>query len=176
MTDIQQLKPVHAVAYRALMLDAYAHHPDAFTSTAAEREALPLAWWQARLSVDPHAAEVVLGAFVGDTLAGVAGLTFEQRDKARHKATLFGMFVSPAYRGAGFGRLLVRSALALARQRPGVRQVLLTVTQGNATAQRLYERCGFVAFGIEPRAVALGEGFVNKVHMLCDLGLAASTD
>ncbi|MGE0332581.1 MAG: N-acetyltransferase family protein [Ramlibacter sp.] len=176
MASIQRLQPGHAEAYRALMLDAYARHPDAFTSSVAEREALPLAWWQARLSTDAQAADWVLGAFTGDTLAGAAGLSFDTRDKARHKATLFGMYVPPVQRGAGIGRQLVLAALAQARQRPGVRQVLLTVTQGNTAAQRLYERCGFKAFGVEPRAVAVDGGFVNKVHMWCDLGLLASTD
>ena len=176
MTAIQRLEPGHAAAYRALMLDAYSRHPDAFTSSVAEREALPLSWWQARLSTDPSASELVLGAFTGGTLTGATGLSFEARDKARHKATLFGMYVPETHRTAGIGRQLVQAALAQARQRPGIRQVLLTVTQGNLAAQRLYEHCGFVAFGVEPRAVAVGDGFVNKVHMLCDLGLAASTD
>jgi RimJ/RimL family protein N-acetyltransferase len=173
---VQRLQPGHAAAYRALMLDAYARHPDAFTSSVAERETLPLSWWQARLSPGARTADLVMGGFAGDSLAGVAGLSFDMREKARHKATLFGMYVPESHRGAGMGRQLVRAALAQARLRPGVRQVLLTVTQGNAAAQALYERCGFVAFGMEPRAVAVGEGFVNKVHMWCDLDLAASTD
>jgi RimJ/RimL family protein N-acetyltransferase len=176
MTAIQRLEPGHAAAYRALMLDAYHRHPDAFTSSEAERQALPLSWWQARLSTAPLAPELVMGAFAGSTLAGAAGLSFDARDKARHKATLLGMYVPEAHRGTGVGRQLVQAVLAQARRRPGIRQVLLTVTQGNLAAQRLYERCGFVAFGIEPRAVAVGDGFVNKVHMLCDLSLAASTD
>ena len=176
MTAIERLEPGHAATYRALMLDAYTRHPDAFTSSVAEREALPLGWWQARLCADPQAGELVLGAFTGGALAGVTGLSFDARDKACHKATLFGMYVPETHRGAGMGRLLVQAALARARQRPGIRQVLLTVTQGNAAAQGLYERCGFVAFGVEPRAVAVGGGFVNKVHMWCDVDPAASTD
>jgi len=33
----------------------------------------------------------------------------------------------------------------------------------------LYERSGFVEFGVEPYAVAVGESFVSKVHMWCDI-------
>jgi RimJ/RimL family protein N-acetyltransferase len=47
--------------------------------------------------------------------------------------------------------------------------VQLTVTQGNQGAQGLYERQGFTPFGVEPCAVAVGERFVSKVHMWCDL-------
>lgn len=167
---VRRLVPADAPVYRALMQGAYARHPDAFTSSAAERAALPLSWWQARLDPSPDAKEVVLGAFDHDRLAGAAGLRFETREKARHKAQLFGMVVLPERRSAGLGGALVRAALDEARAREGVRLVQLTVTDGNLPAQRLYERFGFVAFGLEPLAVAVGDGHVAKVHMWCDLG------
>lgn len=40
---------------------------------------------------------------------------------------------------------------------------------GNADAQSLYEKCGFVQYGLEPLAVAVGVEFVAKIHMWCDL-------
>jgi hypothetical protein len=49
---IRPLAVFHVVAYRDLMLEAYAAHPDAFTSSAVERAALPLAWWERRLGAD----------------------------------------------------------------------------------------------------------------------------
>ena len=167
--SIRRLEPADASAYRALMLDAYERHPDAFTSTVAERAALPLTWWEERLSAAPQPADIVLGAVHGEQLAGVVGLSFESREKLRHKATLFGMVVLPEFARAGLGRQLVVAALEQAGARGGVVQVQLTVTQGNSSAQRLYERCGFVAYGVEPRAVAVGTGFVAKVHMVCSL-------
>ena len=121
------------------------------------------------MNPDANAHEMVLGAYKGSRLSGVAGLSFESREKARHKAHLFGMYVPSNLRGGGVGKSLVLAVLEQARKRPGVRLVQLTVTQGNAPAQALYERCGFVPFGVEPFAVALGVDFVSKVHMWCDL-------
>ncbi len=166
---VRRLVPADAPAYRALMLDAYARHPDAFTSSAAERAALPLTWWQARLDAAQQAKEVVFGAFDEHRLAGAVGLAFKAREKARHKAQLFGMVVLPQSRGAGLGSALLRTALDEARAREGVRLVQLTVTDGNLLAQRLYARFGFVPFGLEPLAVAIGDGYAAKVHMWCDL-------
>jgi RimJ/RimL family protein N-acetyltransferase len=168
-TVVRRLIPADAPAYRALMLEAYERHPDAFTSSVEERAALPLAWWEARVKDDAEPADVVFGAFRDGALAGVAGLSLEAREKARHKATLFGMYVPPAQRGGGVGAQLVRAALGHARSRPGVKVVQLTVTLGNAAAQALYERCGFVSFGVEPKAVAVHGAYVSKVHMWCDL-------
>ena len=167
--NVQRLSPRHAPAYREMMLEAYAAHPDAFTSSVAERSALPIAWWEARLAEGPAPGAVVFGALDGSSLQGVAGLSFELREKARHKATLFGMYVPAALRGRGLGRSLVAAALDYARGRPEARLVQLTVTEGNRAAERLYERCGFAVYGVEPLAVAVDGGFVSKLHMWCDL-------
>jgi RimJ/RimL family protein N-acetyltransferase len=162
---IERLPPSRAPGYRALMLEAYATHPDAFTSTVAEREKLPLSWWEARVRAEPAAKDVVLGALQDGEIAGVVGLSFERREKVRHKATLFGMYVRPHLRGRGIGRQLVLAALEHARERSGIKLVQLTVTEGNEPAERLYESCGFVRFGVEPLAVVVGSGYVSKLHM-----------
>lgn len=167
--SIRRLSPADAPPYRNLMLEAYRIHPDAFTSTVDERASLPMTWWEARLKDDPHPDEMVLGAFHGSRLAGVVGLSFESRRKARHKSHLFGMYVPSANRKAGIGKGLVLSVLEHARMRSGVNLVQLTVTQGNSAAQGLYERCGFVAFGIEPCAIMVDDDCYAKVHMWCDL-------
>ena len=167
--QLLRLDPSHASDYRALMLNAYAQHPEAFTSSVNERATLPLSWWQARLAPGDDPTELVFGCVLGQELAGVAGLAFDRRDKVRHKASLFGMFVRTQHRQMGIGSRLVEHALAYARTRSGVLLVQLTVTQGNHAAQSLYERHGFVSYGREPMAVALESGYVNKLHMWCKL-------
>jgi ribosomal protein S18 acetylase RimI-like enzyme len=167
--SVRRLLPADAEAYRALMLEAYARHPDAFTSSVDERRALPLSWWRKRLDPSPLADQIVVGGFEGDRLVGAAGLQFEPREKARHKALLFGMYVAPESRQGGWGRRLVLAVMEQAASRGGVRIVQLTVTEGNAQAQALYERCGFKPFGIEPFAMALEGRFLSKVHMWRDL-------
>lgn len=162
---VVRLTPAHAAEYRAHMLAAYAADPEAFTATVSEREALPLEFWRARVSDDPAASEMVLGAFDGERLAGVAGLRFFRRPGTRHKAWLFGMTVRPELRRRGIGRALVEAVLEQARIRPETRVVQLTVSEVNGAARRLYEACGFRAFGTEPLAVRVGERFLARVHM-----------
>lgn len=154
------------------MLEGYELHPDAFGSSAAERAALPLEWWEERLVSTPLPASLVLGAFEDEELAGVVGLAFETREKTRHKALLFGMYVLPKFQRLGLGRRLVLAALQEARARPGLRLVQLTVSETNRAARTLYEQCGFVEFGLEPLAMAFGGELIAKVHMWCDLAPA----
>ncbi len=130
---------------------------------------MPLSWWEARLAMGELPKEVVFGCMENGVLCGVVGLSFDGREKARHKATLFGMYVPARFRNLGIGAALLVHALAYAKARPGVLLVQLTVTAGNATAQSLYERHGFVPFGLEPLAVAVGSTFVSKLHLWCKL-------
>lgn len=163
-----RLTPPYVESYRALMLQAYARHPEAFTSSVAERETLPLDWWQSRLS-ESNDHQLFFGAVHEGQLAGACGLSLETRPRSAHKATLIGMYVQAEQRRHGWGQQLVEAALTHARSLAQLRLVQLTVTQGNDSAQRLYERCGFVPYGLEPLAVTLNEGYTSKLLMWLDL-------
>lgn len=163
--NILRLQPFHAAAYRALMLEAFATHPDAYTSSALERAAQPLVWWEGRLQEKPDASEVVFGAIGANELRGVVGVSFASREKVRHKAKVFGMYVSKGSRGDGLATSLLQSALEEARTRAGVTIAQLTVTKGNISAEQLYTRAGFVSFGVEPCAVKVSDGYITKLHM-----------
>ena len=162
---VERLRPRDATEYRALMLEAYELNPSAFTSTVEERAALPMSWWEARLSDAPEAREVVVGLRDDDVLWGVAGMAFNTRQKIRHKATLFGIYVKKSQRGSGAAARLIVAALDEARKRAGLQVVQLTVTEDNPAAEELYKKMGFVAFGTEPFAVAVDGGYISKIHM-----------
>lgn len=169
---ITPLTAAHVTIYRSLMLQAYAAAPEAFTSTPEERAAEPASWWLARIG-HAQALSRAFGAFdAANELQGTVALEFSSKPKTQHKAHLIGMYVSAAARGQGMGRALMQAALAAAAERPGLRMVTLTVTEGNAPALALYQSCGFQVFGIEPMAIALPEGFKGKVHMWREVAAA----
>jgi RimJ/RimL family protein N-acetyltransferase len=172
---VERLSAVHVQSYRALMLQAYEQSAEAFTSSVTERLAMPMAWWEERVA---HKAgtSVVFGALVDGALVGAARLDFETRERTRHKGTLFGMYVSPAVRGQGIGRMLVQAVLTYARSRPDTALIQLALTEGNAAALALYESCGFRRFGIEPRALRVNGEYRSKVHMWCDLAALPTDD
>jgi ribosomal protein S18 acetylase RimI-like enzyme len=165
---VARLDSSHAVAYRALMLEAYACEPEAFTSTPEERAALPMGWWERRLGTDGDS--IALGAFDGEALVGAIVLERESRHKTRHKASIVGMYVRATHRGKRLGVRLMEAALEAARVQPELRLLELTVSEGNDSARALYERFGFRAFGTEPMAIAVDGRYIGKVHMTCDLG------
>lgn len=162
--NIAVLTAAHALAYRAVMLHAYEHAADSFTSTAQERAAEPDAWWVNRIA-NPTGLTVAFGAFEDQHLVGVVALEFSAKPKTQHKALVVGMYVMPPSRGKGIARALMQAALDHAAARSGITVVQLEVTQGNEPATALYESLGFQAYGIEPMAVLTPGGYRSKVHM-----------
>jgi len=157
-----------AVPYKALMLHAYEHAADAFTSTPEERAQEPDEWWLKRIA-HPEGLTVAFGYFSGKSLVGTVALEFSAKPKTRHKALVIGMYVLPAARGNGSARALLQAAIQFCSERGDIRAVQLEVTKGNAPALALYESLGFKAFGVEPLAVLTPSGFRSKVHMWLSL-------
>ena len=125
---------------RDVRLTALAEAPHAFGSTYAREVAFGEPQWRGRINErsvtffahdDPAAAAP----------AGLAGVYVEDGT-----ADLVSMWVRPGGRGRGVGAALVEAAAGWARAR-GFGTLFLWVTESNAPAMRLYERCGFAATG-----------------------------
>ena len=152
--------------YHALRQRGLIEHPEAFTSSAEEEAASPDKVAK-RLSPDARAPhDVVLGAFDGDALVGVVGMSVDPRAKVRHRGHVFGMYVAGEAARTGVGTQLLDALVAHARACEGVDSLVLTVTSVNEGARRLYERAGFVAFGCEPGAVRVAGKPYDKLHMI----------
>jgi ribosomal protein S18 acetylase RimI-like enzyme len=107
---------------------------------------------------------MLLGAF-DDVLVGSVGLIRSRHPKAAHKMHLWGMYVAPTHRRQGIASLLLEAAIAHARSIPGVDWVQLGVTSDAAGARRVYERAGFVTWGVEPDALRFEGRTVGEEHM-----------
>jgi len=161
-----------AQRYRTLMLHAYEHAADAFTSTAEERAREPESWWVRRIA-DPTGLTTAFGAFDEHELVGTVALEFAAKPKTRHKALVIGMYVMPRWRGNGVARALLEAAIDQCKSRGDTLVMQLTVTEGNDPAISLYQTKGFKAFGVEPMAICTPAGFRSKVHMWLNLSSSA---
>ncbi len=161
---IATLTAADASAYRTLMLEAYEQAPDAFTTTAEERRVEPESWWVRRIG-SAEGLATSFGAWRDDHLVGTVALEYSSKPKTCHAALVLGMYLQPSARGTGVGLALMKAAVAAAASRPEIRSLNLTLTEGNASALRLYRSVGFVAWGVQPEAIRTDAGFRGKVHM-----------
>ena len=156
---VRRLLAPDATAFRDIRLEGLREHPDAFGSSLREEEARSLSWFEQALD-----GGFVLGADLADgRLAGVAGLRFNQTDKTRHKAWLWGMYVRPQARGTGLASSLIAGIVAEAR--PKVEELVLTVGSHNAPAIARYRSMGFEECGVEQRALKVGDVYVDDLMM-----------
>lgn len=151
--SVRALGPNDVEAYRALRLEALRYSPEAFSSSFEEEAERPLERFAERLA--PGGDARVYGAFLGGALVGMTGFYRDAQRKGRHKGWVWGVYVQPAARGRRVGRALLDAVLAHARAVPGLLQVQLGVSVGNAPASALYAACGFVQYGVEPRALVV---------------------
>jgi len=160
--QIRRLAPTDAALYRDIRLEALRCNPEAFGSTFDAENAQPLT-----LFADRIGGSNVFGAFHDSKLVGIAGLLIGKGQKEAHKGRLVGMYVRPSARKVGVGRRLVETIIEFARQR--VELIQLAVVSDNEPARRVYERLGFVEYGLEKKALKQDGRYYDEVLMAKDL-------
>jgi ribosomal protein S18 acetylase RimI-like enzyme len=167
MTDIRRLQAEDAAAFRALRLEALEDSADAFGASWANEITRPLEFFAARL-----AEGIVCGAFADGELVGIAGLALApEREKTRHAATIWGVYVTERHRGKKVASGLMRELLA--DLPPWVEQAKLTVTAHNKAARALYAGLGFEEYGVEKNALKLDKRYYDEVLMVKFVGRGA---
>jgi RimJ/RimL family protein N-acetyltransferase len=133
-----------------LMAQPHELHADAFARKIAELESVGC------YLVAEHAGSMVGHAFL-DAAGPFAALA--------HVRTLT-IVVHTGHTGQGVGRALLQALLAWVRARSDVERIELRVRETNATAIRLYERCGFIEESRFRRRVKLPDG-----SLIDDIGM-----
>ncbi|MGG0177458.1 N-acetyltransferase family protein [Gottfriedia acidiceleris] len=108
----------------------------------------------------------IIGAFDKGVLVGVAGFYQKRSEKMKHKGTIWGMYVTPDYRGKGVGKKVLSQAIQDAMEIEEILQIELAVISSNQSAKRLYEAVGFDSFGTEKRALFVNGEFYDEDHMV----------
>lgn len=125
---------------RDVRLTALADAPYAFGSTYAREVAFTEAQWRGR--IDERSVTFLAYDESDDvTPAGLAGVIVE--DSA---PDVVSMWVRPSFRGRGVGASLIEATSSWAKAH-SFPTLFLWVTESNAPARRLYERCGFTLTG-----------------------------
>ena len=161
-TLVRRLEPEDASLFISLRRVALEDAPVSFSSSPEDDLAHSIDAVRDALAGPDQAT---FGAFVG-ALVGIVGIYREHHAKAAHKCNLWGLYVSPDARSTGIGRALVTEALGFARSMEGVTHVHVSVTDRAPEAMALYRSLGFVAWGVEPAALRVGDLVVSETHMV----------
>lgn len=165
---LRPLEDVDFPSFIALQSDALKNAPEVFGSDYEWFEALSILSKEQRYEkymMFPY--RYLLGAFTSEgVLVGMIGFSNDKnRSKVRHKAQIWGLFVSPEHRGMGIASALVQSVVETA-QEIGVELIQLAVSTRNSDSYALYLRSGFVVYGTEVRAMKIDQGYIDEYLMV----------
>jgi RimJ/RimL family protein N-acetyltransferase len=164
---IRKLMEQDAASLWKLRLFALETDPISFGEAPEELRKMTVEEYASRLRAG-DAGNFVFGAFEGERMIGMTGFYREAGVKRRHKGWIWGVFVAPAARGKGAGRELLAKVIEKAKELPGLRCLLLTVSTTQAAAIQLYQDAGFRSYGVEPGALKVGERFIDEHHMILE--------
>ncbi len=154
MVLVRETVPDDWQALRDIRLTALRDAPDAFASTYAGEASRGQGDWTSRIARGGTFLAYVPEVSVSEP-AGLAGGYPAEPGTVE----LISMFVGPRARGRGVGAALVEAVVDWAKARNAA-SVHLWVTETNANARLLYERCGFKPTGERqplPSNPAIGE-------------------
>jgi ribosomal protein S18 acetylase RimI-like enzyme len=164
---VRLLNSADASAYQRLRLQALQESPTCFSASYEDEADRPMDEVSARITPAPDGSVCMLGVFEADDLAGFLAVIHPQRKKLRHGAEIAGMYVASACRRHGFGRALLRAAIAHTQSMVGVRHIKLGVNATNVAARALYQSVGFESYGVEPDALLVdGALYDEERYML----------
>jgi RimJ/RimL family protein N-acetyltransferase len=163
------IRPTQAddvTAFRDLRLEALRNHPEAFGADYAEQSTRPITAWEERVR---RGAGSDLGityvAEVDGALVAMVGIFREASAKVRHNGTIWGVYVRPAWRGAGLADRLIDACIDWAHQQR-LRVARLAVATTNAPAIKCYLRCGFAVYGVDPEVIYHNGEYYDELLMM----------
>ncbi len=161
--EIRTLTEADVEVFWQVRLRGLRENPEAFGSSYEESVKEPMEQVAGRLRPTPD--KFTLGAFEGEALLGMVGFGRSQYDKERHKGQIWGMYSLPEARGQGLGKKLMQEAIVRASAMPGLEQINLIVAANNPAARGLYLSLGFQPYGLEKRALKMGDQYIDEEFM-----------
>lgn len=148
---LRQARVEDTSAFRALRLEALQDSPTAFSADYEINAARPESYFEDRLKELGEGGTIYF-AWHGENLLGMCGIHRGESPKTQHNALIWGVYVTPGWRGLGIASALIEHCIAWG-QAHGVKVLRLGVSTNNKAALRCYERCGFKVYGQEPQAL-----------------------
>ena len=144
----RKLKPEDSKEYWKIRLECLERHPDNFGTGFEEEKLNPKLDFESYIRQNTL-GKFIYGAFDEGILIGICVFSQESRRKTRHIGNINQMYVKAEYQGKGVGIELLNTVVKQAFMIPEIEQLVLSVVASNKGANILYEKAGFIQYGLQ---------------------------
>ncbi len=152
--------------YKELRLEALKYEPYSFASSYDDNLKSSDEKWKEQLKRSHEGnGSVMFFAKDGEKLIGMLGAFWDDKEKTKHIANIFGVYVNSAYRGKGIGSQLMDAILKYLNDIPQIEKIKLGVVTKQIPALKMYEKYGFVQVGKHEKELKFGGEYYDEYLM-----------
>lgn len=160
MVKVRQFELSELDAFLSIRREALATNPEAFGDSVAKFDARDPAIDRERFE-----RNFSVGAFDGDRCIAMTGMFRNSEPGFRHRGTIWGVFVSPEYRGQKLGEQMFAFIFESAKHFNWLSEIVLSVKTANESAIAVYERAGMDRFIPADNDPVFSSPCANETHM-----------
>ena len=166
MIEVRHFHSAELDAYLSIRREALATDPDAFSDSVEKFDARDPAVDKERFERHVTSEDYQLvGAFDGQRCVGMTGVIRNREPAFANRATIWGVFVSPEYRGQQLGQRMFDLLFQQATDCQWLAEVVLSVKTSNQPAIAMYERATMQKFEPAPDDPVFSSPCAKETHM-----------
>lgn len=167
--NIRFLDENDSFIYREIRLNSLKESPFAFSDSYEDQVNKSILDFQKEIKKIINPIEsFTLGAFSNkNQLVGFVKFKRDHRSKARHRASLFSLYVQPDYRGNGIAKELINKLIATIESIKDIKQLQLSTIISKDSLVDFYKIFGFVKLGdIIKDDLIIENEYVDAIYMV----------
>lgn len=167
--NIRFLQQHDSIIYKELRLNSLTESPFAFSDSYEDQVNKSIADFELEIKKTGNPLEsFTLGAFSNqDQLIGFVKFKRDHRSKARHRASLFSLYVHPDYRGKGIAKKLITNLLSTIKPIKDLEQLQLSTIISKDSLIDFYKSFGFEILGdVIKQDLIIENQYVDAIYMV----------
>jgi GNAT superfamily N-acetyltransferase len=164
-TVVRRILPGDGYALAILRHEALRHEPHAFAMSVSQLALPHDASWTQLCHRNATGTDALFVATSDGAVIGMVGCRVDNSDKMAHCGMIWGMYVTAAYTGRGYGSQLIGAAIAHGAHWR-LRMLKLSVTVNQLHAIALHQRHGFQVYAHEPALLCIDNQEIDALHMV----------
>lgn len=163
--EFRKLLPEESNSYREIRLQCLKNFPMHFTSNYHDEKQKEKLFFQPYIEKS-DSNNFVIGAFYNNILIGISGFKRHEREKINHSGIIIQVYVVLEHQGKKIGQQIIKSTLNEAFKINGIEQVEIEVIASNEKAEKMYNKIGFEAYGLQKNFLKINDKYYDHIMMM----------